>query len=242
MTHGEASGEYAGQDCRLGLCLRNIERGVFMSRGLVICFAAALGACSLTHAARDVSTVSALASSLKDGDLVFHESKSGQSRAIRLATKSRYTHVGIVRIVRGRPMVLEAVRTVRLTPFKRWQARGVDGHIVVKRLREWQPLTDKRNRARLLRVGRGYLGKRYDGAFAWDEKRIYCSELVYRIYKRGLGIELGTVETFGDMDLSSPVVQKLIKIRRGKNLDLHESIITPVSIFEDPQLFTVARL
>ena len=213
-----------------------------MSRWLIIVFFTVITGCSLTHAARDFPSTSALANALKDGDLVFHESKSSQSRAIRLATKSRYTHVGIIRMVRGRPMVLEAVRTVRLTPFKRWRARGVGGHIVVKRLKDRQPLTLKSNRARLLQAGRRYLGKRYDGAFAWDEKRIYCSELVYRIYQRGLDIKLGSVETFGDMDLSSPVVQKLIKIRRGKNLDLEEPIITPVSIFNDSKLYTVGSL
>ncbi|EKR92207.1 orthopoxovirus protein, PF05708 domain protein [Leptospira santarosai str. CBC379] len=33
---------------------------------------------------------------LEEGDLIFHESNSQQARAIRLATGSRYTHVGIV--------------------------------------------------------------------------------------------------------------------------------------------------
>jgi hypothetical protein len=212
-----------------------------MSRGLIVAFAFCLVACSVTHGVRGPDDSPSLASALKDGDVVFHESKSAQSRAIRLATQSRYTHVGLIRIVRGRPMVLEAIRTVRLTPFKKWVARGVDGHVVVKRLKDRTPFTVRQNRKRLLRVGRSYLGKRYDGAFAWDEKRIYCSELVYRIYRKGLGIELGTVEAFRDMDLSSPVVKKLIRIRRGHNLDLNEPIITPVSIFNDPKLRTVGH-
>ncbi len=35
-------------------------------------------------------------SKLKEGDIIFHESRSHQSIAINLATKSKYTHLGII--------------------------------------------------------------------------------------------------------------------------------------------------
>ena len=40
-------------------------------------------------------------------------------------------------------------------------------------------------------VGRQLEGKHYDFWFEWSDERIYCSELVWKIYRRGLGIELG---------------------------------------------------
>jgi len=40
-----------------------------------------------------------------DGDIIFQVSKSAQSRAIQLATKSKYSHVGIVFMRDGVPVV-----------------------------------------------------------------------------------------------------------------------------------------
>ena len=72
----------------------------------------------------------------RDGDIIFHTSKSAQSIAIQKATNSKYSHMGIIFNRDGSPYVYEAVKTVRYTPLKKWIARGEDGHYVVKRLRD----------------------------------------------------------------------------------------------------------
>src|ERR1700704_3182300 len=71
-----------------------------------------------------------------DGDIIFQTSRSGQSRAIQLATHSRYSHMGIVFLENGKPVVLEAVQPVKWTPVAKWIARGEGGRYVVKRLRD----------------------------------------------------------------------------------------------------------
>ena len=71
---------------------------------------------------------------LKDGDIIFHTSRSAQSLAIQRATNSRYSHMGIIFFREGEPHVFEAVSTVRSTPLADWIRRGDDGHHVVKRL------------------------------------------------------------------------------------------------------------
>jgi hypothetical protein len=64
--------------------------------------------------------------------------------------------------------------------------------------------------------------------FGWSSDRIYCSELVWKAFKDGAGIELVVPERFKDLNLSSPVVKNLIKSRLGnKSLDLNEQIVTP---------------
>jgi hypothetical protein len=55
---------------------------------------------------------------LRDGDIVFQTSKSSQSIAVQRATRSRYSHMGIVVQRDGKPFVFEASATVRFTPFK----------------------------------------------------------------------------------------------------------------------------
>ena len=67
---------------------------------------------------------------------MFHRSRSAQSQAVALATGSAYTHMGVVLVFDGRPVVLEAVQPVKLTPLPVWIARGEKGRVVVKRLRD----------------------------------------------------------------------------------------------------------
>jgi len=72
---------------------------------------------------------------VRRGDIVFQTSRSAQSQAIQLATHSPFSHMGLVVIRNGRPMVLEAIAHVQLTPLEEWTARGENGRYVVKRLR-----------------------------------------------------------------------------------------------------------
>lgn len=72
---------------------------------------------------------------LRTGDLVL-ESGSSQTKAIAFASRSLYTHVGLVEIdAQGRPFVVEAARTVQSTPLAKWIERGTAGRITVKRVR-----------------------------------------------------------------------------------------------------------
>ena len=72
---------------------------------------------------------------VKDGDIIFQTSRSSQSVAVQRATHSRYSHMGIIFLRRGHPYVFEASATVRYTPLAKWIAHGLDGKVVIKRLR-----------------------------------------------------------------------------------------------------------
>ena len=70
----------------------------------------------------------------QNGDIIFHTSKSSQSKAIQIATKSPYSHVGNVYIKDGKPYVYEAISRVSLTPMKNWISRGENSRLVVCQL------------------------------------------------------------------------------------------------------------
>lgn len=72
---------------------------------------------------------------IKDGDLIFQTSLSEQSKAIQLATKSKYSHCGIIYSENRQYYVFEAVQPVKTTALDQWIARGKDGHYVIKRLK-----------------------------------------------------------------------------------------------------------
>ncbi|UDF02895.1 YiiX/YebB-like N1pC/P60 family cysteine hydrolase [Asticcacaulis sp. AND118] len=50
---------------------------------------------------------------LRDGDLIFQTSRSQQSKAILVASRSLYTHMGIVKHTSSGWMVVEAVGPVK---------------------------------------------------------------------------------------------------------------------------------
>jgi len=56
---------------------------------------------------------------LKSGDIIFQTSKSSQSIAIQRATKSKYSHMGIIYKEGKNTYVYEAVQPVKLTPLKK---------------------------------------------------------------------------------------------------------------------------
>lgn len=116
----------------------------------------------------------------KEGDIVFQESQSRQSLLIHKATGSKWTHCGIIIEKDDGLYVLEASKTVRLTPFSQWKAQGKGGSIKSRRV------TDDSLKVKYQK----YLGKSYDLAFRFGNNKWYCSELIYDIYKNQFNIEL----------------------------------------------------
>ena len=176
---------------------------------------------------------------LHDGDLIFHTSLSAQSQAIQLATHSPYSHCGLLYKNNGEWQVFEAVQPVKLTPLSRWVARGQGQHFVVKRLRDAGTALTPAALGRLRAAGQPLAGRGYDLYFGWSDERIYCSELIWKVYDRGLHRQLGPLQHLRDFDLTHPAVQAKLRERYGNHLPLDEPVISPVSIFNSPELVTV---
>jgi hypothetical protein len=179
---------------------------------------------------------------LREGDLIFQTSRSRQSRAVQEATRSEWSHCGLLAKRDGIWLVFEAVQPVKATPLSQWIARGRDNRFAVKRLKESVRKLSKTDLVKMDSVGRTLAGKPYDALFGWSDERIYCSELIWKIYHRALGVEVGAVQKLSDFDLSSPAVKVLMEKRYGRNPPLQDSVVSPVAIFQSPNLETVAGL
>jgi len=177
--------------------------------------------------------------SLRDGDVIFHPSRSAQSAAIQRVTHSRYSHMGLILHRQGQPYVFEAVATVRFTPLAQWIARGTGGHYVVKRWREADARLDAAGTARLRSAAQALAGKPYDLTFEWSDARIYCSELVWKAYERAFGLRLGETQRLAEFDLSDPIVAAKLRERYGTRLPLQEPVISPQAILDSPELVPV---
>ncbi|WP_257387985.1 YiiX family permuted papain-like enzyme [Tahibacter caeni] len=176
---------------------------------------------------------------LRDGDVIFHTSRSAQSAAIQRATHSRYSHMGLILHRQGKPYVFEAVATVRFTPLAQWTARGAGGHYVVKRWREADARLDTAGAARLRSAAQALAGRPYDLTFEWSDARIYCSELVWKAYERAFGLHLGETRRLAEFDLADPLVAAKLRERYGTRLPLQEPVISPQTIFDSTELVLV---
>ena len=181
----------------------------------------------------------AAALEVREGDIIFHPSRSTQSLAIQQATHSRYSHMGLVLYSDGQLQVFEASARVKYTPLAEWIARGEGGHYVLKRLREADRLLDELALHRLRAEAAPFAGRRYDLTFEWSDQRIYCSELVWKIYQRALGLEIGGLQQIRDFDLSSAAVRSKMHERYGEQVPLNEQVISPAAMFDSPLLVQV---
>lgn len=156
-------------------------------------------------------------SKLKEGDLVFQCSRSEQSTALTWATGSIYTHCGIIIEKKDGLYVLEAAGPVRLTPYEKWKEHGRWSHVRSRRIKD---------EAIKIRYKK-YLGQAYDWAFQFDNGKMYCSELIYCIYKEQFGIELAKPRKISDYN--TLFLDKMAK-RRGISLD--QPAIAPSDLLE----------
>jgi uncharacterized protein YycO len=176
---------------------------------------------------------------IKDGDIIFHTSNSDQSKPIQLAMKSKYSHCGIIYKKGNDIFVYEAVGPVKLTPIKEWIARGKNNSYVIKRLKNAENMITPDVLKKMKQVGDKFKGKPYDKTFEWSDNRIYCSELVWKIYQQATGIEIGKLQKLKEFDLSDARVKAIMKTRYPNKIPTEEIVISPAAIFDSDLLVTV---
>lgn len=186
-------------------------------------------------------------SQLMNGDVVFQQSKSGQSEAIRQATNSPWTHVGVLWKIDGEWSVFEASGAqVRVAPLDAFIGNGRSGEILVRRSLNRERLFGPEGEQKLRTALQRYLRRPYDALFEWGDHSIYCSELVWKAYRDAFGVQISEVEKVGDLNCQAPAVKALIekrfKITEGqKAYDelLQEKIVSPARLVHSTQFVTI---
>jgi hypothetical protein len=178
---------------------------------------------------------------IHEGDIIFQTSESAQSKAIQLATHSPYSHCGIIYKKGNSFYVYEAIQPVSITPLEQWISRGKNGECVIKRLKGADSLLTADVLSSMKEAGSSFARRNYDVYFEWSDDRIYCSELVWKIYDRGAHIQLCKPAKLRNFDLSHPQVKQKLKERYGNNIPLNETVISPADIFNSALLYTIKR-
>lgn len=176
---------------------------------------------------------------LQDGDIIFQTSQSRQCEAIKIATNSKFSHCGIIYEIKGEKYVYEAVQPVKITPLMEWISHGKGNCYLVKRLKNANTLLKADILEKMKTYGSQFKNKDYDLYFEWSDDKIYCSELVWKIYKNGANIELCKLERLKNFNLNNPKVKEILTERYGNKIPLEEQVVAPSQLVDSPILETV---
>jgi uncharacterized protein YycO len=170
------------------------------------------------------------------GDIILQSSFGNQSDLISIVTQSPFTHCGIILNQNGNLSVIEANGSVRLVPFKDWVTNGKDSKYVVMRFKNLPDMNSKENVSRSKMATQKFLNKPYDSKFMWSDDKIYCSELVWKLYMEGAGLEICPLKKLKDYDLTDASVQTELKKRYGNDIPLEEPMVAPADIASSDKL------
>lgn len=176
-----------------------------------------------------------------EGDIIFQPSLSPQSRAIQIATRSRYSHCGVIFEKNGKPYVFEAILTMSWTPLEAWIRRGVGKEYVLMRLKDRDRVLTPGALDAMKKSAATFEGKSYDLLFQWTDDKIYCSELIWKVYERGAGLELTPLRAIRDYDLDHEEVQQKVRERFGYEIPWDEPAIAPSDLMQSDLLEVVEK-
>ena len=184
---------------------------------------------------------------LRDGDILFQDSHSDQSDAIKALTHSPFSHCAIY--MHGK--VIESGCRGRRLSLSAWILR--DGsHYKAERLKGYPQGLPAAEIVNLENAADGYAKKPYNGCFYWDpdsEQKpdsIYCSQLVWLAYRDTLDVKLvdaDKFQRFSDFQIEGQTKDKLLARYKDANLkyDPKVKVLTPQKLFESDKLFIVVN-
>ena len=152
--------------------------------------------------------------------------------AIEGITNSHYSHCGVVDRIDGRWVVVEALGPVHATPLREWMLRGLDAGVTVCRY----PFAPG-EAERVLAAVHAFDGRPYDMRYELDDEKIYCSELVAKGFRNGIGVQVGALERLGDLNWR-PYEATIVHYEQGP-VPLDRQMVTPVSLTRDARLVRV---
>lgn len=176
---------------------------------------------------------------LRDGDVIFSSIPNPLYQRIADATGSTASHVGILfRREDGSWWVAESkVPCVRYSTLDNFIGRSISEWHVVRRLH--QPLTPVQAAA-LRQECDKRMGLLYHTGFRYESKRMFCSKFVHEVFRDALGVEVGRVETFGELLQRHPATSlRFWKIWFFGRIPWNRLTVTPASQLESSALTTV---
>ncbi|WP_083941027.1 YebB family permuted papain-like enzyme [Pseudoduganella violaceinigra] len=215
-------------------------RFIKASRSLL--FALISGLCAqgaLAESALPAISQEALASQLQVGDLVFIRVSALPFREVAATTGSWTNHVGIVVATDGgEPVVAESTFPLsKRGGLARFIARSEDGRVEISRLNS--PLSAEQQNA-LVAAAEKRIGVFYDTGFDLHSRRQFCSRYVHEVVQEATGVQVGQVQTFGNMLAQNPDTKlNFWRLWYFGRIPWERETVTPASVLKSAQLHAV---
>jgi hypothetical protein len=178
-----------------------------------------------------LSSASAKEYERREGDFVFQSFPHNElTDVIEGCTHSGFSHCGIVHLSGSKWVVIEAVGPVQETPMDDWVNRGRGHHIAVYRLK--QPWSGKI--PEMIKNAKSYLGRPYDIHMRFDDEKLYCSELLFKAFKKSTNQDLGKTQEINELDWKP--WETAIEHIEGGPVPLDRRLITPKAITESEKV------
>lgn len=180
-------------------------------------------------------------SPFQNGDVIFQSIRSSQSDAIQLASHSKYSHCGIIFWEGDKCYVYEAFKNVRTTPIDKFLERSENHQYAVRRLKDAATLFSTNDKVNtFIRIYyKRFNGKPYDILYGASDDKIYCSELVWRLFKEAGDLDVGEWRLLRNFDLQNAVVQEQLQLTYGDHIPLDENIVSPEALYVSDKFITV---
>lgn len=161
-------------------------------------------------------------SHLKTGDLLFQRLNKDSVHIDSQNSDNTYNNIGIAFIDGQNYGLLETKDQVQYVSIRQWVENGNSEHYVAKRLKNGDSLLHNNEIQKLEREARNNIMKKYDSSYDWSDDKMYNAELVWKIYKRSLNVELGELDTL-------------------KSDSIMQFEITPDAIYNSENLMTIKK-
>ena len=172
----------------------------------------------------------------QDGDIIFQSlPRNKLTKTIEGTTHSPYSHCGVVLKKDNKWVVIEALVKVKYTSLSKWIRQGRYGKFAVYRLKPGY----KSVIPRFLEELKGFINLPYDFKYKMDDDEIYCSELIFKAFKKASDEELGKLVKLGDLDWKP--YEEIIEYFEGSKAPLERIMITPKHLSEARQLKKVFK-
>jgi len=159
---------------------------------------------------------------LRTGDLLFNKLSGDLQVGMENGLNRSFDNIGIVFIDGDNYGVMETAERVGYISMSSWIEKGLDQKYVVKRLfNDDSVLTDERIQ-KLRKEAHSHIWKEVEKSRNWSDDKLYNAELVWKVFKNSLDVELAELNTVND-EFSS------------------EYVITPEAIYSSKSLVTVRR-
>ena len=161
----------------------------------------------------------------REGDIIFQTKFSQEGQFLETISGSDINHCGIVIMKDDSTLhVLHMDDRMRLTPLSNFVQHGQQKKFSIRRATNKEVKIDYKKYMRSIK----------DLRLRLDDNQYYNSELVYRIYKEDLGIELCKPRPISEYNIAG-----IDTMLMQQGIHLQQEIVTPADIYNSRRLKTV---